>query len=293
MMKVLIIGAGGMLGHKLAQVFSGKFEVFATLRSEFSRYEYLDIFNRKQTFENVDIEDIEKIEEIVKITKPDVIINAVGIIKQIPTANNVVKTLKINSIFPHQLAEIAKASGSRLICISTDCVFSGKKGNYSEADVSDAEDLYGKSKNLGEVTAENCLTIRTSIIGREIGTKHSLLEWFLSNHGKVVKGYKNAIFSGFPTIILAEILADLIENHKDLRGLYHVSSAPINKFDLLNLIKENYAANIEIKAEEDFVIDRSLNSAKFRTATGFEPQSWEKMIEKMANDSTNYADWRK
>lgn len=293
MMKVLIIGAGGMLGHKLTEVFSNKFEVVITLRSELKSYKNLDIINQQRTFENVDVQDIEKIKEIIKLTQPDVIVNAVGIIKQLPSANNVIKTLKINSIFPHQLAEITKESGARLICISTDCVFSGEKGNYDETDISDADDLYGKSKNLGEVTTENCLTIRTSIIGREIGTKHSLLEWFLSNDGNLIKGYKNAIFSGFPTIILAEIIADLIENHKNLSGLYHVSSEPINKFDLLNLIKENFRANIEIEAETDFIIDRSLNSAKFNAATGFEPPSWEKMIEQMANDTTNYAGWRK
>ena len=287
------MGAGGMLGHKLTQVFSGKFDVFVTLRSEYKNYEHLNIFVRERTFERIDVENIEKIKELVEKVRPDAIVNAIGIIKQIPNANNVIKTLKINSIFPHQLTEIAKEYGARLICIGTDCVFNGKKGNYSEADISDADDLYGKSKNLGEVLAENCLTIRTSIIGREIGTGHSLLEWFLSNQGKTVKGFKNAVFSGFPTIILAEILADLIENHRNLNGLYHVSSEPINKFDLLNLIKKVYQANIEIEPEEDFVIDRSLNSTKFRSETGFEPQSWEKMIEKMANDSTNYADWRK
>ncbi len=282
-----------MLGHKLAQVFSEKFDTFATLRKSLNEPQFDEICRKVQIFDKIDIENLESVNQIVGNVKPDVILNAVGIIKQLPSAKNVIKTLTINSIFPHQLFEISEANGARLICISTDCVFSGKKGNYSEADIPDSEDLYGKSKNLGEVTDGNCLTIRTSIIGRELGTKHSLLEWFLSNDGGKVKGFKNAVFSGFPTNILAEILADIIENQKKLRGLYHVSSEPINKFDLLELIKKYYAGNIKIELDENFVIDRSLNSDKFRNETNFKPQNWEKMIEKMANDETNYAKWKK
>ncbi len=282
-----------MLGHKLAQVFSGRFETYATLRTQLNEPIFSELSNKVKIFEKIDVENIESVKDIIEKIQPDVIINAVGIIKQLPSAKNVIKTLAINSIFPHQLAEIAEENGARLICISTDCVFSGKKGNYSETDIPDAEDLYGKSKNLGEVTDGNCLTVRTSIIGREIGTKHSLLEWFLSNEGNKVKGFKNAVFSGFPTNILAEILADIIENHPNLRGLYHVSSEPINKYDLLELIKKYYAANIEIESDENFVIDRSLNSTKFRAETNFQPQSWEKMIEKMANNETIYAEWKK
>lgn len=291
-MKVLIIGGGGMLGHKLAQVFSDKFETFVTLRGSLSKYETLKIFGRTNVYENIDAENIENLEEIIRKIKPEVLINAVGIIKQLPSSKNVVNTLKINSIFPHQLAELAKANDARLICVSTDCVFSGKKGNYDETDIPDAEDLYGKSKNLGEVVEGNCLTIRTSIIGREIGTKHSLLEWFLSNENGKVRGFKNAVFSGFPTEILSEILADVVENHKDLRGLYHISSEPINKFDLITLIKNQYGADIEIESDENFVIDRSLDSTKFREETRFVPQTWKEMVKKMAQDTTAYAEWK-
>ncbi len=229
---------------------------------------------------------------MLDVFKPDVIINAVGIIKQLPTSKEVVETLKINSIFPHQLAQIAQASGARLITISTDCVFNGRKGNYTEKDISDAEDLYGRSKNLGEVSAPGCLTLRTSIIGRELQTSHSLVEWFLSNRGKKVKGYTEAIYSGFPTIILADIITDLIENHKNLQGLYHVSSETISKFDLLCLLKDFYKVPIEIEPYADFEIDRSLDSSKFRKETGFAPLGWEEMIEKMAQDPTPYDNFR-
>jgi dTDP-4-dehydrorhamnose reductase len=225
---------------------------------------------------------------VFAVSQPDVIINAVGIIKQLPSSKDVIKTLKINSIFPHQLAQLAQTTGARLITISTDCVFNGRKGSYTEEDISDAEDLYGKSKNLGEVTAHNCLTLRTSIIGRELRTAHSLVEWFLSNRGEKVKGFTEAIYSGFPTVILAGIISDLIENHKNLQGLYHVSSEPINKFDLLCLLKRFYNVPVEIEPFAEFKIDRSLDSSKFRKETGFAPLDWEEMVRIMAQDSSAY-----
>jgi len=282
-----------MLGHKLFQIWKQEFDVFATLRGVWNSYQKFNIFDKDRIFENIEAENYEKIREIVKNLKPEVIVNAVGIIKQLKSSKNVIRTLTVNSIFPHRLSELAEEFNARLICISTDCVFSGEKGNYKEEDIPDASDLYGKSKNLGEVTAENCLTIRTSIIGRELQTSHSLVEWFLSNAGKKIKGYKTAVFSGFPTIVLAEILADVIIKHKDLNGLYHVSSEPINKFDLLELIKKAYQVPIEIEPSDEVKIDRSLDSARFRNATGFEPKSWEDMIDIMANDPTPYAKWRK
>lgn len=277
-----------MLGHKLVQQFQEKFDVWTTFRGKSERYEKFGIFEKNKVFENINVEEIDSIENVVKTVKPDVIINAVGIIKQLPSSKNTVKTLQVNSIFPHQLADIAGEHNSRLITISTDCVYNGKKGNYSEGDVPNATDLYGKSKNLGEVDKENCLTLRTSIIGRELETSHSLVEWFLSNEGKKVNGFVNAIYTGFPTIVLADILEDLIINHRQLEGIYHVSSEPINKYDLLKLLKKAYNLSIEIEPYEDFQIDSSLNSDKFRKETGFSPMNWEKMIEKMAADQTVY-----
>ena len=277
-----------MLGHKLVHSWKEKFDVWATVRSDFGKYEKFEIFERDKFIENVEIENTELLEDIFIKVKPDVVINAVGVIKQLPSSTDVVNTLTINSIFPHRLAEISKRHGARLICISTDCVFSGRKGGYTEEDSSDADDLYGKSKNLGEVVGKNCLTLRTSIIGRELFTQHSLVEWFLSNRGGRVKGFVNAIYSGFPTTILADILADIIENQTHLEGLYHVSSEPINKFELLKLINDAYRADIEIEPETDFKIDRSLNSDKFRLKTNFQPPEWSEMIERMARDNDLY-----
>ncbi|HVE58488.1 MAG TPA: SDR family oxidoreductase [Pyrinomonadaceae bacterium] len=292
-MKVLVVGGNGMLGHKLIQSWNERFEVWATLKGHLADYEKYGIFDKKRTLDLVDAEKPETVEKAIAEIRPQVIFNAVGIIKQLPTSKNVIKTVTINSIFPHRLAEMAGKSGARLINISTDCVFDGEKGHYTEEDISNATDVYGKSKNLGEVTGENCLTLRTSIIGRELQTSHSLVEWFLSNRGKKVKGFVNAIYSGFPTIVLADIIADLIENHQSLSGLYHVSAEPINKFELLKLINEAYQTDIEIEAFADFRIDRSLDSTKFRNETGFYPLSWDEMIEKMADDPTPYDEWRK
>jgi dTDP-4-dehydrorhamnose reductase len=292
-MKVLILGGSGMLGHKLVQSWQGRFDVWAALRGRYSDYEKYGIFDKDKTIEGIDAENFASVENAIKTVKPDVVINAIGIIKQLPSAKNTVLTLNVNSIFPHKLAQLAGAQGFRLISISTDCVFNGRKGNYTEGDVSDAEDLYGKSKNLGEVTGKNCLTLRTSIIGRELETAHSLVEWFLSNRGKRVKGFTKAIYSGFPTVALADIIGDLIENFPALEGLYHVSSEPVNKFELLKLINEYYKSGVEIEPDGDLVIDRSLNCDKFKALTGFKPDPWEAMIKKMAQDTTAYDEWRK
>ena len=281
-----------MLGHKLTQVWIKKFDVWTTLRDRFEKYRKYKIFDKRKTVEEIDVADIKALEAVVKIIRPDVIINAVGIIKQIEDSKNIIKTLNVNSIFPHQLKEIAGNYDARLICISTDCVFNGEKGNYTEKDFPNAEDIYGKSKNLGEVISENCLTIRTSIIGRELQTEHSLVEWFLSNRGKKVKGFVNAIYSGFPTICLADILENLIVNFRDLNGLYHISSEPINKYELLKLIKDAYDIDVEIERYENFYIDRSLDSTKFQKATGFKPPVWKEMIRLMANDPTPYDLWK-
>lgn len=292
-MRILVIGGSGMLGHKLVQEWKDKFDVWTTLKGDVEDYRRFGIFDQEKTLGKVDVETFETVEKAVEIVKPDVIFNAVGIIKQLESSKNVIKTLTINSIFPHRLAEIAGKFNSRLINISTDCVFDGKKGNYSEADISNATDVYGKSKNLGEVTGENCLTLRTSIIGRELQTNHSLVEWFLSNRGSKIRGYVNAVYSGFPTIVLADIIADLIENHQNLSGLYQVSAEPIDKYELLKLINEAYEADVEIEPFEDFYIDRSLDSTKFRQETGFQPASWREMIKQMADDRTPYDEWRK
>ncbi|MEO5857558.1 MAG: SDR family oxidoreductase [Pyrinomonadaceae bacterium] len=291
-MKVLILGANGMLGHKLAQVFENRFETYYTIREGFDTVERYSIFDRTRTLEKVNALDFSSVENAIRTTKPDVVINAIGIIKQLPSSRDVVKTLTVNSILPHLIGELAVDLGFRFVTLSTDCVFSGSRGNYSEADAPDALDLYGRSKQLGEVSGTNCLTIRTSIIGRELSTSHSLIEWFLAQTA-AVKGYSNAIFSGFPTLILAELIAHIIERHPDLEGLFHVSTEPINKFDLLTLVRNRRGSDIEILEHPDFRIDRSLDSTLFRSLTRFEPLPWAELVDRMFSDPSPYDQWRK
>lgn len=287
-MKILIIGGKGMLGHKLFQVLSKKYDVWTTIRDSFNDNTDSLYLKKAKVFENIDVQNFETVDKIINSLEPKVIINAVGVIKQKKESKDIVKTLEINSVFPHKVVEIAKKINARFITFSTDCVFDGKRGNYSELDIPNVRDLYGISKNLGEVVSENCLTFRTSIIGREISTTNSLVEWFLSQEGKKVEGFINAIYTGFPTIIISEIISNIIENHQDLQGLYHLSSDPINKFDLLVLMKNRLNLNLEIEPFQDFKIDRSLNSQKFRNETSFKPQSWEKMVDILCSDQTPY-----
>ena len=215
--------------------------------------------------------------------KPDVVINCIGMIKQLQNANNPLVVLPINSIFPHRLSLLCRLAGARLIHISTDCVFSGEKGGYTEKDISDANDLYGKSKYIGEIHDEfNTVTIRTSIIGHELNSKYALIDWFLSQDG-TIRGYTKCIFSGLPTVELASVIKNIIIPNKELSGLYHVSSTPISKFDLLSIVAKRYGKNINILEDSEVVLDRSLDSSCFKQATGYEPPDWEVLIDAMYN----------
>ena len=287
------MGGTGMLGHKLVQQLSDRFEVYQTIRTSFDSIQRYGFFRRERTIEGVDVENSADLVRSFEKCRPDVVINAVGIVKQLPAAENVINTLTVNSILPHRLYQLSFEFGFRLILISTDCVFLGNTGNYTEDDPADALDLYGRSKNLGEVVGERCLTIRSSIIGRELIDIHGLLEWFLSNRDGTVNGFSRAIYSGFPTIEFADIIAELLTNYPELNGLFHISSDPIDKFRLLKLINEAFGTGTNIIPDESFVIDRSLNSDKFKKITGFVPKSWEEMIDRMSADSTQYDKWRK
>jgi len=292
-MRILVIGGSGMLGHKLVQILGSQFDVWTTIRAAYSDVERFGIFDPARVIAGVDLTNSNSVPSAIRAANPEVVINAAGLIKQVPESADSVLMLKINSIFPQALAELAIEHGFRLITVSTDCVFNGKKGNYSELDKPDAKDLYGVSKRLGELNYPNCLTLRTSIIGRELHNRHALVEWFLNNRGETVNGYAKAIYSGFPTFVLAQILLKIVSDHPKLQGTYHVSSDPINKFELLNLLNEYYCAGVRIERSDDVVIDRSLDSSAFRKITGFSPANWEQMIEQMASDPTPYEKWKK
>jgi|SRR5580765_7430819 len=292
MTRILIVGGAGMLGHKLYQRLRLQFEVFATIRKEFATIERFGIFEKQSITENIDVTDHAAVIRAIESVRPDCVINAVGIIKQLPTSKDVINTLAINSIFPHRLAELSNQYGFRLITISTDCVFDGERGDYSEDDDPNARDLYGLSKLLGEVVNDNSLTIRTSMIGRELSTGHSIVEWFLGHRGGSVKGYINMIYTGFPTIVLADIISHLIAEHPTLNGICHISSEPISKFHLLELLNQYYDVNVNIEPYEDLAINRSLDSSQFRELTAFKPASWGDMIQSMVEDTTPYDLWK-
>lgn len=292
MTRVLILGGSGMLGHKLYQRCQDRFDTWATLRSSFDDYVRLDLFSRDRVVSKVDAADPGSVEAAMERIKPDVVVNCIGIVKQSPLALDPIISLTINSLFPHRLARLCESRGCRLVHISTDCVFSGKKGRYVESDSADAEDLYGRTKYLSEVGAPSGLTLRTSMIGREIRTSYGLIEWFLRNRRGQVRGFTRAIYSGFTAGALADIISTIIENHQELRGLYHVSSEPISKHDLLSLVRKAFDVPIEIVPDPGVEVDRSLDSGRFRQATGFQPRSWPEMIGEMAADPTPYDHWR-
>lgn len=287
-MKVLILGGSGMLGHKLTQVLAARFETWATFRGSANV-----MFERRRSVGDVSADNFASVVNALSEVEPDTVVNCIGIVKQDKAAKDRYQSIAINSLFPHQLARECAARGVRLIHLSTDCVFNGSRGNYNENDISDAEDIYGRTKWLGELEYENCLTIRTSMIGRELRGNHGLLEWFLSQRGKTVRGFKRAIFSGFTTIALSEIIGNVIENPNDLHGVWHVAAEPISKFDLLAMIKQAFQLDIEIEPDETFACDRSLDDSRFRARTGFAPPSWEQMIERMARDTTPYEEIRR
>jgi dTDP-4-dehydrorhamnose reductase len=282
-----------MLGHKLMQVLSKRHTVTGTIRGNASDLVQHPVFSGLTIIGNIRADDLMGIRILIEKIKPDVLINCIGIVKQLPAAQDSLQSIAINALFPHQLAQICREKNMRFIHMSTDCVFSGRKGNYSEKDPSDAEDLYGKTKYLGEVDYPGCLTIRTSIIGRELDTAHGLIEWFMSREGTTVLGYKNAVFSGLTTLALSEIIEEIIAGYPQLYGVNQVASDPISKYDLLNLVKKTYDMAITIEPDETVVNDRSLNPEKFKKETNIKIPSWEYMIEQMHQDLTPYAAIRK
>jgi dTDP-4-dehydrorhamnose reductase len=276
--RVLVLGGAGMLGNAMLRIFSQnqEFELFASVRSS-SVLNFLSKNLHQNILTGVDVENADSLKRLFAYVQPDIVVNCIGLIKQLVEVNDPLAVLPINSILPHRLARLCEVCGARLIHISTDCVFSGERGMYTELDVSDANDLYGRSKYLGEVDYPNAITIRTSIIGHELRRARSLVDWFLAQEGSV-KGFKRAIFSGLPTVEIASIIRDYVIPHKELHGVYNVSAEPINKYDLLHLVAKEYGKAIKILPDEEYVIDRSLDSSRFRTVTGYNPPEWSKLI---------------
>lgn len=298
MHRIMVLGAGGMLGHKLCQVLGPReeCEVIGTVRRDAGDYaRCAEVFGAATLIGGVDVLDDARLDQAVREARPDAIVNCVGIVKQLDQARDRYLSVAINAYLPHRLARLCEALAARLIHISTDCVFDGTRGGYTEADGSDARDLYGKSKYLGETDAAEpvAVTLRTSLIGRELRRPtHGLVEWFLAQRGKTVRGFARAIYTGLTTLEMARIVVRLVEGHRELAGLYHVAGPAISKYDLLQLIRRVYELPITIERDEDFQCDRSLLMGPFAEATGYVPPSWEEMIRQMHEDPTPYEAWR-
>lgn len=280
-MRVLVLGASGMLGSAAFRGFADTpgIEAFATVRGDGVRRQFATPL-QANLISGVDVLDTDVLLSVVAQVRPEIVVNCVGVVKQLSAAKDPLVTLPLNALFPHRLARVTALAGARLVHISTDCVFCGTIGNYTEASTPDADDLYGRSKLLGEVDYPHAITLRTSIIGRELGTRNGLVEWFLGAEGPV-RGFSRAIFSGLPTDELVDVIARHVLPHPELSGVWHVSTAPINKHDLLLLLRDAYGRTTEIEPDPTLVLDRSLDSSRFRAATGYIPPSWPTLVQSM------------
>ena len=282
-MRLLVLGGSGMIGYQLLKKFSKNYETMATLKSSYEKYKINGILDKTNSFFEIDVCNFTKLKNLVLDYKPNVIINAIGITKQ--KIDNELKSKKINSFFPKQLATFCELKNIRLIHLSTDCVFSGKKGHYTEMDLTDATDIYGKSKIDGEITNnKNVITIRKSTVGPELMNSHGLLEWFLSQKG-IIHGYSEAFFTGITTLELSNILEKIIIDHKHLSGLFHIPGPRISKLDLLKKMRVIFGkTNTNILMDENFKYDRSLDGSKFFKETKYISPSWDEMLLEITDD---------
>jgi dTDP-4-dehydrorhamnose reductase len=288
-MRVLILGGNGMLGHKLCNLLPEELEVWATFRTPPQQYSILP-FDRQ--IHHVSVIDVHLVKELLDRLLPDAVVNAVGIVKQRDEAKNVVKSIQVNALFPHLLADLCIERNIRVIQFSTDCVFSGARGNYSEMEIPDPVDLYGRSKLLGEVNKPGILTLRTSIIGWQLNTFTSLLSWFALQRGKRIKGYRRAIYSGLSTSVLAQLIEKILLAYPDLSGIYNVASKPISKYELLLELRELLDwKDISIEPDENYICDRSLSAGLFTSHTGWNAPAWEFMLKGIAAEWPYYQEY--
>lgn len=284
-MRIAILGVSGLIGHTLLKTLSNEFEIFGILHKKKDYYNNLELFNGNNIIENIDVKERVKLYGALSAINPDVILNCVGITKRKQEIHDLTNAININSLFPHELAMFAKENNIKVIHFSTDCVFDGKLGNYTEESNTTAEDIYGKSKALGEIKYENALTIRSSFIGHELFSKTELLEWFLSQEGKTVKGFTKAMYSGVSTKYLSNVVATIIRDYPTLSGLRHLSiDKPISKYDLLCLARDAYGINVEIIPDNTFEIMPTLNGNKLRNELNLSVPAWGKMMSELAQE---------
>jgi len=283
-MRPVILGGTGMLGHTLWECLPRRFpDTYTTIRKGKGDYGDDHLFGSDRVIDHIDVMDFRMLEGALRVIKPDVILNCIGITKRHEEPKNPIPSITLNAILPHKLAKLAADVNAKLIHFSTDCVFDGKTGHYSDNAPTNATDLYGRTKALGEVTGNNALTLRSSFIGKELREGTELLEWFLSQKN-TVRGFNNAIYTGLTTLELCRVIEKLLLDYPDASGLYNVSSEPINKFDLLRLIGEKMHRSVEIIPEESFHCDRSLDSERFRRNFGYTPPTWTKMVEELSQE---------
>jgi len=280
-MRVLVLGASGMIGSTTFRVLSERHDwvVYGSVRSETAK-QFFPAQLAERLLANVDVANYDALVGVFARIRPEVVINCVGATKHKTDGNDPLMAVPLNTLLPHRLARLCDAVNARLVHVSTDCVFSGKQGHYTEQDLPDTDDVYGRSKALGEVDYPNAITLRTSTIGHELQSSYGLLDWFLSQQGSC-KGFKRAIFSGLSSMEFARVIRDIVIPQPSLHGLYHVAGPAIAKYDLLKLIAEVYGKSIEIIPENEFVIDRSLNADRFHAATGYQSPEWLELIESM------------
>ncbi len=284
-MRILILGVTGMIGHTMFRVLSKNknFNVFGTARTISGIERFFTDDELGKIRRHVDSDNFDTVARAIAALHPDVMINCIGTIKQLPMASDPLTAITNNAQLPHRLSMLARIGNSRLIQFSTDCVFSGQKGEYVENDHADATDLYGQTKYLGEVCYPHCITLRTSFIGHELTSSAGLVEWFL-RQGAEAKGFTRAYYTGLPTCEIANVVEKFVIPNRELNGLFHLSGDKISKYDLLNLIRDQYKKKIKIEPFSDVFIDRSLNSDKFRSATGYTPPSWSDLVKQMYED---------
>ena len=273
-----------MIGSNLFFLLNKNHDVKVTLRSKISSYQKFGIFNSDNTFDQINILNAAKVEKTINSFSPDVVINAVGITKQNVNNEDEELIMQVNAFFPHILDQFCLKQDCKLIHLSTDCIFSGDEGFYSENDSADAKDLYGKSKYQGEIRSKNSITLRKSTLGLELENKHGLVEWWLSTKGEI-KGFRRAIYSGFIIRELSKVIDMILADFPGLSGTWNVASKPINKFDLLCGLQERLnRKDIEIIPDDDFICDRSLDGSAFRNLTGYRTPEWNKMLDSLAID---------
>jgi dTDP-4-dehydrorhamnose reductase len=293
-MRILILGASGMLGHKLWQQLRLRYaETYATLRVPKAAFARCGLFDDERVIDNVDAASFAVVQRVLGRMRPDAIINCVAVTKRREISTDALSSIELNAALPHRLANWAAQHASRVIHFSTDCVFDGRRGGYSEGDPTDAVDLYGRTKALGEVGAPGALTLRTSFIGREIIRGTELLEWFLAQRDRRIKGYRNALYTGVSTLWMAQLVGDLLERWRQLHGLYQVAAPMISKFDLLRLARNAYNLPVDIEADDDTVVRRNLDGSLFTRVTGIEVPGWPQMMSELAADPTPYERWSK